>query len=235
MSDVVYGKDVVLMVSNGIEYIAVGCAFSCGFSFTNELINKTDVNAGYAIKRRVRMSDCSATISGLTTLENTAGVVSVMWFLQESIRRTVLSLQILMTDEAGLMKTITGDFVIESVDLSGDVSGFGEFTINLQGTGGIGIAAVDPPSGSIEPVCEVEDTLYLTLVEGEYIIHDSRLQGDYTILWITREGMGYDETTGVAGNRQFVYHKIAGNIEFNPFVRGAHGGEAVAVGYKSNS
>lgn len=237
MSNIVFGRDVVIAVNpdgnlEG-EFIPVVCAVSCGLTMQNEIIGKTDRNAGFSPRRRARQTDCSMQVAGLLTLENEPGEISALWFMQEQVRRTELAMQFLMTDETGLIKQITGFFLVEGSDLSADTSAFGEFELSFVSTGAFNIAIVDPPSGPVEPICEVQDTLYLTLPEGESSVYSMLLNSpDVVILWVSREGLTHDQAPYPPGNRQFTYIPTGGEILFDQLVPGGPGGEAVSVGYK---
>src|SRR5690242_17893952 len=100
MSEIVTGRNMVAEAKIEGVYKGVACADSCAFTFNNELIGKTDVNAGLFRKRRVRISDCSLSVHGLITLENN-GKASPLYFLQEGVRRVEQDLRITFTDEGG--------------------------------------------------------------------------------------------------------------------------------------
>ena len=87
MSSIVMGRDMIMEVKIVADWVPIGCATTCSFQYTNELINKTDVNAGLFRKYRVRISDCTANIQGLASLV-TDTTASSFYFLQEAIRRT---------------------------------------------------------------------------------------------------------------------------------------------------
>lgn len=147
MSAIVAAKDVTVLVDVDGDMIAVGCATSIELEFTNEIIGKTDVNAGLFRKKRVRISDFTGSVTGLITLFNTVSNVSAFHFLQEAVRRSELTMQFLFTDEDGNVKTITGVFLVQSERLSGGAeSDFAEFDLQLEGTGGFEIADLPSPS-----------------------------------------------------------------------------------------
>lgn len=194
MSSVVFGQDMVVEAKISGVYTPVGCAVSGSFQFKNELIGKTDVNAGLFRKRRVRISDCSMSVQGLTTLENNT-TASTLYFLQEGVRRTEQDLRITFTDEDGLQKQVQGLFLLESTQLNGEVSGFSEFDMEFQGTGGFSISAVSEESGSGIPGNVNWD--WWEGVEGENTItgvgHYERSFAGKEIIEVDREGTQYNE------------------------------------------
>lgn len=203
MSNVVFGRDMVFEAKIDDVYTPFGCAASGSFDFKNELIAKTDVNAGLFRKKRVRISDCSLSVQGLTTLENNS-TGSVMYFLQEGVRRTEQDLRITFTDEANLQKQIQGMFLLESCQLSGEVSGFSEFDMEFQGTGGFTISDVEDESGGIIGDAQWD---WWAAVEGGNTIsgagnYGRSFAGD-EILLVDREGVQYDEVTSSPSGRQY--------------------------------
>src|SRR6188472_3860305 len=141
MSDIVMGENMILEHYNGSDWLPIGCAVSCSFQFTNELIGKTDRNAGLFRKYRVRMSDCTANVQGLVSLV-TDTTVSVFYFLQEAIRRTEQQLRFRFTDEGGNTQSIEGNWLVSSTSINGDVSAFSEFDLSFPGTSGVTLAPV---------------------------------------------------------------------------------------------
>jgi len=205
MSSVVFGSDMHMEVKISGEYVPVGCSDSCSFEFTNELINKTDVNAGLFRKRRVRLSDCSMSVHGLMTLENNS-TISPLYFLQEAIRRIEQDLRITFTDESGIQKQVQGMFLLESAPIQGDVTAFSEFDLQFQGTGGFTISDVTDESGSIPGDVDWD---WWDGAEGENTItgpgHYGRSFAGKEIIEVDREGLQFDEvdTTPVDGSRTY--------------------------------
>lgn len=148
MSEIVEGKDVVVMVMVEDVPIAAGCATSVSFEFENEIIGKTDVNAGLFRKKRVRISDFRGSVQGLITLFNTTSILSCFYFLQEAVRRTEQTLRFIFTDQDGNDKMIQAKFLVQSEKLSGDSDGIAEFDLSLEGTGDLTIGDIPSPGDS---------------------------------------------------------------------------------------
>lgn len=204
MSSVVFGRDMVFEAKISDVYTPVGCAVSGSFKFTNELIAKTDVNAGLFRKRRVRISDCSLSVQGLTTLLNNS-TSSIMYFLLEGVRRVEQDLRIIFTDEDGLQKQIQGMFVLESSQLTGEVSGFSEFDMEFQGTGGFSISDVVDESGTPIPG-DIQWDWWDTTPGGTSITgvgHYGRSFAGEELLLVDREGIQYDEVASSPTGRQY--------------------------------
>lgn len=224
MSSVVFGRDMIMEVNVAGEWEVVGCADSCSFEFKNELIQKTDANAGLFRKRRVRMSDCSMSVHGLMTLENNA-TITPLYFLQEAVRRVEQDLRITFTDEAAVQKQIRGNFLLESAPIQGEVAGgFSEFDLDFQGTGGFTISAVSDDSGGIPGDVDWD---WWEGVEGDNTItgsgHYGRSFAGKDIIEVDREGTQYNEVTGTPTDGEKEFSQDGTTITFpsgNPFEAG---------------
>lgn len=207
MSREVFGTGVSVQAELNSEWITVGCATSCSFNFVNELIGKTDVNAGLFRKKRVRISDCSGNVEGVTITGSSATRLSIFHFMQEAVRRSEANMRYVFEDNEGNVVVITGLFLIEAIGLTGDVSAFSEFSLNLQGTGGISISEIAPPG---EVVCDVIQSDWWVCTAGESGISGPGVEGrnfaGHTVLEVDRSGLQHDIVdTGIAGNRQAKY------------------------------
>lgn len=229
MNEIVHGKDVNVEARVNGDYIAIGCAFSCSFEFENELIGKTDVNAGLSRKKRVRISDCRGSVQGVTTLNNSATRLTAFYFLQEAIRRTEQDLRFVFVDEVGNIRYIQCLFLVKSHQLTGESTGFSEFDLQLEGTGSPTIGTVDTSTENICP--ELFSDTWETVVD-EFSIsglgQEGRSFADGDILEVDREGLQYDFTAGTPGNREFGYDGTTITFE-NAFIDG----ERVLVVWKS--
>jgi hypothetical protein len=215
MSAVIFGTNGTIEVKIAGNYFPIGCFTNFSFRHNNELILKTDVNAGLFRKRRVRISDCSASVSGLTTLENDT-TASTFYFLQESVRRIEQDIRFTFTDQDGVSKQIQGLFLLETGEVSGQVEDFSEFDLEFQGTGGFTISAVDE---SPEPLPGGLMWDYWETTPGDFAISGPGVYGrsfagvDFdNLIEVDREGTQYDTTESAPGNRQAKYNGTS--IEF---------------------
>lgn len=208
MSTEVFGTGVSVRAKVDGDYITIGCADSVGFNFVNEIIGKTDVNAGLFRKKRVRISDCSGSVSGIILTQNSPIILSIVHFLQEAIRRSEIDLQFLFEDSLGNVINIQGLFLVETTDLSSEISAFAEFDLNLQGTGGITITDIAPP-GDI--VCDEIQSDWWSTTPGASSIsglgNDGRSFAGHTLIEVAREGYSGMEiiSSGVPGNAEAKY------------------------------
>lgn len=218
MSSAVHGKNVSVEALIDGDYIAVGCAVSFSYEFENEIIGKTDRNAGLNRKKRVRISDSRGSVQGVTTINNSATRLTSFYFLQEAVRRAEQDMRFVFTDQANNTRYVQGLFLVRSLGFSGETSSFSEFDLQLEGTGDITIGTVEPPAESICPEL-FSDTW--VLAEGETSIsglgQEGRSFAGNEIIEVDREGLQYDYKEGSPGNREFSYDgtnisfEIAGN------------------------
>lgn len=209
MSEIVTGRNMILEINVDDVYIAIGCAVSCSFSFQNEIIGKTDVNAGLFRKRRVRVSDCAASAQGLTTLVNDT-TISIMHLLQEGVRRTEQDLRFRFTDDAGVSKQIQGLFLVETVEIAGEIVGFSEFDVSFVNTGGFTISTIEDESGDDLPEGLAWD--WWEAAPGETSIAGPGHYGRSfegvafeKILEVDREGTQYDLVNDTPEGREVYY------------------------------
>lgn len=208
MSNVVHGKNVSMEAMVDGEYIAIGCAVSCSFELENELIGKTDVNAGLNRKKRVRLGDSRGSVQGLTTINSSPNRLTPFHFLQEAIRRSEQDIRFVFQDEAGDTRYIQGLFLVRAMNFTGEISSFSEFDLSLEGTGDITIGTVELPPDLICPILE-SDTWETE--EGETSIsglgRQNKSFAGNEILEVDREGLQYDYKPGSSpGNREFGYN-----------------------------
>lgn len=205
----------------GGVYKPVGCAITCSFTFQNEMIGKTDRNAGLFRKRRVRMSDMSANVTGLTTLV-TDTTISILYFLQEGVRRTEQDFRFNFTDEVGEQRQVQGIFLVENIDINADTASFSESDLSLIGTGGFAITAVDPdmPTENGTILSDWFDTVPGgTSVSGDGEYNGYNFAG-MRIIEVDREGTQYDQADVPVG-RFFSYDGTAISFDpLNPFNAG---------------
>ena len=219
MSYDVFGSGVSVKAKIDGEYITIGCASNVSFRFSNEIIGKTDVNAGLFRKKRVRISDCDGSVNGVVMTNNTATKLTVFTFLQEAIRRSEVDLEFVFEDMSGNVKVVQGLFLVSSIGLQADINAFAEFDLEFTGTGGISITEVDPAP---ELLCDTMYSDWWITTDGETGIsgtgHNGLSFAGHTVLEVDREGMQYDIiTSGTPGNRQAKYTG-GSNITFDPTV-----------------
>ena len=216
MSNIVTGDNVNVEALVDGDYIVIGCAVSCSFNYQNELIGKTDVNAGLFRKKRVRISDCSGTVEGVMTTASEATRLSIVRFLQEAVRRSENDLRFSYQDSSGNYIRIIGKFLIETIGLTAAVADFCDFDMSLQGTGGIEITSIGTPALACPEMFSDwwETTAGASSISGAG--EGGRSFAGHDVLEVDREGMQHDiVTTGTPGNREAKYSG-GSTISFDP-------------------
>lgn len=222
MSNVVQAKNAILF--GWLDgWFPIGCETNFNYHYENELITKTDRNAGSFRKYRVRISQNSGSVEGVVTTTNIAESLSIFYYLQEAIRRSEQQFKFSWTDDDGGLKEITGLFVIKDIDIPNQAGGFSTFTMDLQGTAGLTIDPVDPPDdGSDEGIDSAtwNTTVDATSISGLSV--DSKSYVGKKILLVSRSGAPHNLVTGTPGNLQAQVSEPAGaNINFlQPFNAG---------------
>jgi hypothetical protein len=231
----IQGKNFVLKKKFIDTYYKVACGKSVAFDFANDIILKTDVNAGLFKKKRVRISDFSASFNGLIKSDNTVDYVSGFHFLEEGVRRAQSDYQCVFTDDAGNIIFINFKAVIESVNIAGTVGNYTEYDVALQGTEGFSQTTTPFPAATDY---EIISDWWPTVADQDYVdvggVDSGRLglrmAADDIILEVDREGFQHDEAAVPAG-RQYKFDTGTLHLEFDaalPF----NGSETVFVLWK---
>jgi len=217
-------------------YYPIFCAKSVNFPIDQDAIEITNVNSGPVREYTPGQNTATISASGITEINNSEGRISPFYLKLLATRRAIQDLRVLATSNNGVQLAITFRAFITHIETGKDVGSFSNASVTFQITGGITFSDVIPGPG--EPVCEVQDPLYVVGIENEYIVQSSFLRNEdgllKTILEVQREGTGHDETESDPGNRQFRYTADSdfGYIEFddtNPF---NPGGETIYILYK---
>jgi predicted secreted protein len=216
---IVTGKNVAVQdyIESVDDYITIGCATTMSYEFSNEIILKTDANAGLFRKKRIRMSDFRGSVQGIMDSESTPTRLTCWHFLQEAIRRSERQMRFVFTDELGNDKIIEGKFLVAALSYAADVAAFTDFDLQLEGTGGITIDPVPDPG---EIICEDWARDSWILAEGETAVSGAGLEGRSfagtpagDILLVFREGLEFDAAEGAPGNREYGYDETEISFE----------------------
>lgn len=207
MSETIHGRDSNMYVKIDDIWTLIGCATMFTFEFNNEIIYKTDRNAGLNRKKRVRMSDCRASVSGVMIIEGSSNV-GAAYFLQEGVRRSELDLRLAYIGANGNDYTIEMTGIVEGIPINADVSNFSEYDINFEGTGPFVLGTIEPSEVGECP--EIKSDYWTTTPDAISITGASAngiattLAGK-TVLNVDREGFGLTSTAGTPGNAQYRY------------------------------
>jgi hypothetical protein len=234
---VIYGKQCVMEILLESNWYPIMCQSEMSFKLSQEVLLKTTPNSGLFREKTTRFAEASASVSGLTPIEN-GTTISAFYLIQESVRTKVQSIRLKYIDQLGASKQISGSVIIVNTDVGSNVGDFCSATVDFEFTGAFVIEDVtDPPAGTIQIY---SDTWNVT--PGQNWIDGlgySNLLGytieGKTILEVDRSGIqydfvGYSNSTPV-GNRQVKYNSTTHRLEFEP---GAdfNAGETVFIIFK---
>lgn len=229
----VLGKNFLAYMKIGEIFYPVFCGKTVELALEQDEIETTHVNAGPNREYVPGLANSLLSCTGVTTSDNTNGRISIFYLMQQSVRREIQQMRVVATDNDSNVVVISFSAFIRSTNVNRDSVSFSQSSVVFRVTGGMTFDTIIPDPA--EPVCEIEDPLYLTLAEDGTEVSDSLLEQDnVTILEVQREGTGLDETTGTPGNRQFKFVGGSGNgkIQIDPNNPGFPGGETIYVLYK---
>lgn len=221
----IHGSNVLVSILIDAEFVPVLCAIDMNFTCEQDIVLATTIDSGKWRKKKLRnLSDWNVTVSGLTKIDNADGQISFFWLLQENVRGSEQTIQMMFEDDDGNVQVLEGQVLIPSLSINANVNSFSDVNVVFEGTGSVTIE--QPVSDVLSEVCEDWTSDTFDLAEGATSV--SGAFAGKTIIEVDREGMQYDHTTGVPGNREYSYNGI--NITFD--VAGLPGGEKVFVVWK---
>ena len=204
------------------------CAKSFSFDLNQDEIETTSINSTSAREYIPGMSNSTASCNGVSYIENSGSKIAATYCLQLSVRREILPFRVYMiaADSDTLAIEFNGFFT--GISLSGGIDQFmnGDLSIRVSGDPSITEIIAPPVPGELQEI-------YLTLAAASYSVSNAVLD-DVEIFLVEREGIQYDEVTGTASGRQFVYNDASDEIVFDSAMPGNPGGESVHILYKPN-
>jgi hypothetical protein len=227
MTNDVLGKNVLIEAEIDSVFYPLLCCKTAEFTAETDEIETTHVNSGADREFAPGLTNRVLNMNGITRVNNADGRINIIYLMQQQAVQTIFNLRATLTANNGDLAVITFSAFLKSTNWSKDVSTTSNCFANWRITGSPEYAAVVPEPS--EPVCDIEDPLYLTLAEGETSVSDALLGGaQVSILTVAREGIVYAQTSGTPGNMQFRHS--GDEIQFlNP---GNPGGETIYILYK---
>lgn len=217
MANQVLGKNVfVEMLISGIYY-PIFCGKTADLPLEQDEIEVTHVNSGSEREYVPGMSNFLLNVAGVTVLDNTENRVSILYFMQLAIRRSINTYRMRFIDQDGGAEAVIFDAFVRNSNVTKDVTTWSQSSVTMRITGALTFTSVIPPPAT--PTCEQEDTIYTELAEGDLFVTDALLipgAGEtITILHVSRSGTTYYETNGTPGNLEFLYTPATGKITFS--------------------
>lgn len=146
MASPVHGRNAIIEMWVTDTWYPILCGTDMNLHVEQETILKTGPNSGTWRERIARISQWSASVTGLTKIDNSAESLTWFWAVQESVRLVTQYLRFTFEDEQGGGKQITGYALITSNDITGPAADFSNATITFEGTGELVIAVIEPPA-----------------------------------------------------------------------------------------
>ena len=221
----IVGKDVFVYFRYAGDWQLVGCGISCTFESENELIQRTGINDGLFVKKRVRRTDWRGSVTGVMVADSNSPIVSQFYLLEEQVRREEQEVKFEFTAQDSSVKSITGRAVIRTIPFNADESSFAKFDVQLEGTGAFSLSEGSSPSTLVD---ENVDSDYWTVTPGTSQVSGNSVNGKNTtgkvLLAVSRSGTAHDIiTSGSPVNRQAKHNTLTGSTTFDadiPFMDG---------------
>jgi hypothetical protein len=219
------GKNIVCSMLVDSTYYPIFCAKTAEFNINQDEIETTSVNSGSSREYVPGMMNATLSMTGVTTLDNTNSRISVLYLMQQSIRRQVRDLIITLTDDDANDIVISFQAIIVATGFTRDVASYSQCSVNFRVTGDIGFDSIIVP-----PTPETVYSDYYGITAGISTLTVTDLIG-VEILMVARSGSVHEEITGTPTGRQFAFNGTTGTLTFDasiPF----NTGEDVYVEWK---
>jgi hypothetical protein len=221
MSDeVIYSDDCTMEILFDTNWYPILCQSEFRFKLAQEVITKTGPNSGLFKEKTTRLSEGSASVSGLSPINNGTNI-SVFYLIQESVRTQPQTIRFKYYDQVGVSKQISGSVVLTNTEIGATIGDFVQATVDMEFSGAVTIEDVTaPPPGTIQIYAD-----WWATTPGQNWIdgYSNSYQFGYTIegktiLEVDRDGSQYDflgYSSGIpVGNRQANYNSTTHRLEF---------------------
>jgi len=216
-NEVIHGKNCFVYILSGDDYYLIGCGISFSFEIENELILRTGINDGLFPKKRVRQTSFRGSVNSVMISESDAAKVSAFFMIQEGVRRTESTYKFEYTDGAAVTKTITGNFLVQAVNISADTQSFSKFDLSIEGTGAFSMETDSPTPVTDENV----DSDTWQTVTGETSVTGNSIDTKTTtgkhLLACSRSGVVHTIiTSGTPSGMEAKFDTATGTTSFDP-------------------
>lgn len=227
MANTVKGRNTIVSMLVDSVYYPVFCAKTAEFTLEQDEIEVTSIDSPSSREYLPGMSNATCAVTGITTLDNTNGRVSITYLMQQSVRRQLHTFKMTITDDDSNSLEVVFTAMIKTTNINRDTVGYSQSSLQLRVSGVVEWTEVIDP-----PVPEEVYSVYISATAGQYEVTHADL-GGATVLEVWREGINYTETTGTPSGRQFKYTDLtsSGKITFDSAIT-FNTGEIVYVLYK---
>lgn len=211
----ILGKNGFAQIFITDQYYELLCFKSMVLDIEDEEIETTGPNSGRARDYTTGLSSGTLSVSGVTTIANTASVISAFYMLQH--RNEVHPIQLSYTSMDGTTVGISFNAIVRRTTLTNDVSQWGQSSLEFRITGEQNAGAIISPPGALDIFSDYWNTTPgATSVTGLSVVHGYNLVGIIPVA-VYREGVEHDLVTGTPGNRQarYVDPAVQFEIAFN--------------------
>lgn len=207
----IQGKNVTVNITiNGVK-LPYLCATDCEVHFTTELIRRTSPSAGSSAKYKARMTDTTASLSGVTQVLPVESGWTVFDLIGETVRKNGVDLEMEFLDSVGNYRLITGHALMPDIDISASMGDFARDSIDFQFSGAPGVFNEPPPN--YQTTSTVNWELFRG-TNGETGITDNRLIGRAKVA-VHRGDWLNVITTGTPDVQQVKFNNSTGQLLFS--------------------
>lgn len=211
MANTVQGKNVIVSMFVGDAYYPVLCARSASLNINQDELETTSINSGHAREYEIGLMNASLSVSGVTILNNLQGRISMLYLIQQSIRRQKFLMKVTLTDNEGTPLVISFTTVMPSSVLGKEMNAYSSSSITFRITGDVSINTLLTAPGSSGSIFSI----YIAAVQGDTFVISATLIGK-TILQVARSGDTLEKVSGTPGNNQWQFVSATGRINFDP-------------------
>ena len=216
----VRGNDVVVELLVDGDYYPVLCGLDCSFTREVEFISIRTADSSVFDEVMPRRENWSVTVNGVTKIENDT-VLTFFYLLMTSVRRTIHTIRVTFTDEAGGSKQIDGSVYIGSESITGPFADYANASIEFRGTGAFTVSTTTEP---VTPEYNIYSDYWIPTNGNSYSSGASTGYTDGTqytlaatdiILEVWVESVPFYATTGTPTNGSPEYKFDTGTLRLN--------------------
>lgn len=134
----VLGKDLVLYVFDGVNFVPIACARECEFTTTTEVSGKSTIGSGLFREFKPIVSSGSLTASGVVSFDNNYPVSSLRT-LQLNLSEVLFQFKVV--DQGGEGIVYSGAMIMTTITESGPYNDIGTYSVQAVTSGAIAITS----------------------------------------------------------------------------------------------